>query len=193
MPIIVTKIDGQPTDAESQQYLRSLCRTLLPQHVNLVSVPRVQEVDRWFYAWPTIEDAQEFARLLNEQFDSVDWEAREIDAEVSHGPISPLELQVGRRRDGIAFAVAPWVRHTLKQVHPGSCEYTRVFIAFERLRDESSNGQVEHLSERMLKLLTGLSTSELAEFEAYVVIDPVTGEVVVAPTMIQSNGAVARQ
>lgn len=189
MPSTVAHVTGMTKDEEFQEYYRLLSRLLLKQGIDLADVPRVEDPrtrKRWLFVWPTEQEALDFAARLNEQTKSADWEVREVDAPPSLGPLRPLEIEVGRHRHGWTFALAPWTRKAIQTRFPGSCQSNSVSIAADTRADfVTTQGGLDHVAKQMLLVLTGLTAEQLQDYESYVLRDPVSGEVLLAPTLIQ--------
>ncbi len=185
---------GTQTDAEYKEYLRLLCRILLNQGINVADVPRAEEPgakQRWLYVWQSKEEAQDFATRLGEHTRCADWVVTPVKKPVSQGPLRPLEIQVGRNYHRWSFALAPWARKAIQTLFPDSCQSSTVTIASQGCVEfQTDQGKLDRLSQQMLLILTGLSTERLVAFKSYVVTDPVSGEIVLAPRSIHSGDGV---
>lgn len=171
MPYTVSHGCGLNTDADFEVY----ARLLRQRGVDLGKLPRAPEPEtgrRWLYVWDSKEDADAFAEELNRRTMQEGWSVMEVGAVPSEGPLGPILVQVGRRSDGLAFALHPLSRSMIESAFPqAKVMASTVFIRFETLQDfQATHGSLEDLAREVVPLLTGLKPLDL-ETLGYAVIE----------------------
>jgi len=163
---------GNSKDFDFESYVRLLRQKGLDP-ARLPRVPEPETARRWLPVWPSQAEAQTFADELTKRTQDGTWEVVEVKAPASEGPLGPVEMQVGRQRDGWTFALHPLSRLMIQKVFPGSCRAPSVFIALEAGEDFlSAQADLGALSEQVALILTGLSSGKLLEtFGGYRVYD----------------------
>jgi hypothetical protein len=184
--------EGGTKDQEYQTYVRLLSRKLLKSGVALENLPRVRDdgtADSWLYVWDDEADASAFANELKKQTGDRKWFVRPVRARPSLGPLRPLEISVGRQRDGWTFALEPFTRRTIQTKFPESCRRRSVFIGFENDKD-GMKGDLEQLARQVLSILTGLGPEQLMTLGMVRAVDPVDGKKLVPafPIAVVLNG-----
>lgn len=167
--VFTVGLPGGTRDFEFEAYVRLL------EH-NGVDVARTQRVmdpagNRWLYAWRTKADAEKFARDLRQATENDRWEVRELPAaELTEGPLGPIEIVVSRRSDGCAYTLSPTSRRLVLKRFPHANLAPNVFISTTNQADfERTQGPIwNHIA----LILTGLSESEIADLGGYRVMDP---------------------
>jgi hypothetical protein len=174
-----------------QSYLATLTRTLLERGTLPERVPRVLEngvPERWVYVWDDEAEARAFVEKLRESFDGPPWHVRATEVPPSVGPLTPLQLEVGRLKTGWVFGLDPLACSALRRRYPHACRYGTVVIR-PAPGEPIPWADLAHLADLVLPILTGLSTEELAPFGSYQVIDPVTGTILLPPALFHAPGA----
>jgi hypothetical protein len=178
---------GGISDTAYQTYARLLAQHLLRRGERIDQLPRVREGDSaaWYYVWENENEATLFAKELEKQTSDPGYYVKATKATPSVGPIRPLEIHVGRQRDGWVFALDPLSRKAIQDRYPSSCRRRSVFIGSES-REEFLNepGELAVLAEQVLVILTGLAIEKLAPFGSFRVVDPVSGEELLPPRIL---------
>jgi hypothetical protein len=184
--------EGGLTDRHYADYARAISRTLLKGGVSLDHVPRVpfdEAADRWLYVWQDEPEARDFVEGLRRQTRDKNWTVRRIDSPPSFGPLHPIEVRVGFRRDGWAFDLAPLARWAIQQRYPDSCKPDNVFIPKELEAHLSpAPGDFRALAQKALLILTDLDVQRLRPFGRFRVVEPQEDRVILPPTSIQGDG-----
>jgi hypothetical protein len=169
---------GGTKDSEFDAYYRLLRQ----QGVDLGKAPRVAEPGtrrRWLYVWDTKAKAQAFANELKKRTRDKDWEAVPAAGSPSEGPLGPLLIQLGRRGDGLYFALHTLSQILLRSAYPEAFGVSSIFLDREAWDDFlKARGDFAELTRRLAPTLTGLSTEQL-EALGYAVIDDQSEETVV--------------
>jgi hypothetical protein len=170
--------EGGMTDLDFEPYVR-----LLDQRgADLADLPRVPEPrarDRWLPVWDRREDAEAFAAELRKQTKDKCWRVLELDADepTSRGPLGPLTVYVSRHHNGWAMGLHPhsqtFIQRRFQKARVLDLVLLRskTFFAAERL-DDDRGGDAADLIDQAVRLLTGLTDRQLAEFGGYRVYDP---------------------
>ena len=86
--------------------------------------------------------------------------------------MEPIEIYVGRQRDGATYALSPLWRLRFGQEKPKRPLHARLFLSYEIENNlETSHGPV---IEQIAMILTGLSKRKLRDLGGFRVIDPVS-------------------
>jgi hypothetical protein len=179
---------GGMKEKEYQAYLRQVSRQLIARGVGLDNVPRVPEGgtdNRWLYVWADRQEAEAFAKELEQETRDPAWHVRPVNTPPSLGPLRPIEIEVSRQRDGLVFALNTFTWKALQIRFPGCCRRDSVFIGQEPPDDLlAAREELRDLARQVLLILTELSAEQLQAFGTFRVVDPVTGEEFVPPTPV---------
>lgn len=162
MNFTVSRNDGMTKDAEFESYARLLRR----RGVDLGRLPRAPEPGtgrRWLYVWDSQVEAQRFADELKQLTNDNAWEVVTVAAPPSEGPMGPLIIQVGRRSNGLVFALHPISRTMIQSVHPETrITASTISVSFTTLDDFiATHGGIENLAREIVPTLTGLALTEV--------------------------------
>jgi hypothetical protein len=101
---------------------------------------------------------------------------RELAQPSKHVPDCPWQVDVCRRRDGWVFALEPLTEDAVVARFPGSCRIPSVFVAApEPDGFYSQPDRLPGLFVRVVEILTGLSSDQLAELGVLRAIDTDSG------------------
>jgi hypothetical protein len=189
MAFTVVHADGM-RGGSYRDYLQHLSRVLLKRGVSLDRVPVIRGSGGVrLYVWDCEADAQAFAAELREKTEDPEWKVQPADGQPSIGPLRPIEIELGGGVVSRTFGLEVFTGLTLRALFPGSCRYEGVTVDWDHLKYQAPAGEeLRALAAQVLPILTGLRWEDLAPFESYQVINPVTGEILVGPTPIQPAG-----
>jgi len=132
---------------------------------------------QWVHIWDDRSEAEQFANRLRQVTGNRDWEVYDLSpprllAGGQNGHSGPVEILVGRQRDGITYSLHPnslrLIRQRFPQVHPRPS----VFIGSDtQINFEASWGSIY---DQVAIILTGLASRLLNELGGYRVVDPLT-------------------
>lgn len=132
---------------------------------------------KWVRVWNDRGEAEQFANRMRHVTGNRDWEVYDLNpprllAGGQDGRPGPVEILVGRQRDGTTYSLHPnslrLIRQRFPQVHPrptvfiGSDTQTNIEASWGSIYDQVAN------------ILTGLSSTLLNELGGYRVVDPLT-------------------
>lgn len=122
----------------------------------------------------TEKAAQEFANLLEKQTRDSSWYVEKTEIPDSIGPLGPIPIRLGRRSDGLVFALHPLSRSMIKEAFPRARpSMTNAFVDTRTWHDFlNMQGSRGDLVGGMAPALTGL-TSEQRIDVGYAVVAPV--------------------
>jgi hypothetical protein len=86
------------------------------------------------YVWDSEEKARAFADKLNKRTRDDAWRVIKVDAPPSKGPMGPLIVQVGRRANGLVFALHPLSRAMIQSAFPDANGSAATISSISRLR-----------------------------------------------------------
>jgi hypothetical protein len=194
----VVHADGVIEDSEDEEYEASLNRYFLKKNIKLAEVPRVELPGtgaRWLYVWPDEREARDFASRLNKQLKTTHWVVRSLPegTRTSIGLLRPIQINVGYHPTRYVFGLDTWAFLAIQGLFPDSCRLGTVAVyARSQLRVPTDIGALLEIVRPTLLLLTGLNVEQLSVFDEFVVRDPVTRRVLLAPTPIKPERWLAR-
>jgi hypothetical protein len=192
--VVVRK--GGMSEREYRDYLLFIDRRLSGRDLYFDDVPRTAEngqEGRWLFVSEDEADARELAEELRISAEDEGWEVRAVEGAPSHGPLTPLIVQVSRRITGAGFGIDPLIKKALRRHFPGCARHKNVWLNTDFPRETLAVDDLRQLAFQFLPALTGLNLPQLAMFKGIEVIDPVTSEVLVpfTPFPIAGDGVSA--
>jgi hypothetical protein len=183
MPFTVSRTGGMP-GFEFEPYLR-LFHLQGKDFSDLPRVPDPLGSNRWLCAWESEPEAELFAQQLREHSNDPAWRVVAVEEPVTHGPLGPLDLELGRQSTGLTFGLHPISRRMIRKRFPDSCRLEDVFLSTDpQYPFRPVGAELAGIAAQVLPLLTGLTEEQLALFGGFRLIDPVTAcEILPAPVL----------
>src|SRR5205085_3260774 len=139
--------------------------------------PDPQTRQRWLPVWEERKTAEKFVQELRAEEDYDDWRIEKVPTSaVSEGALGPLDVYVSRDAEGLAYDLHPNSRTLVRQRFPHALLLQVVYVGTNDRNDFEENQTAAQ--DRVVQLLTGLSTEQLEELGGYRIYDPVRERVV---------------
>jgi hypothetical protein len=132
---------------------------------------------KWLHVWNDRSQAEQFANRLRHVTGNRDWEVYDLSpprlpGEGQDGRSGPIEILIGRQRDGATYSLHPnslkLIREWFPQVHP------RPTVFIGRSTQDNIEASAGSINDQVAIILTGLSLRQMNELGGYRVVDPLT-------------------
>lgn len=168
MPFTVTR-EGGMDDIDFDVYAATMNRWNLDV-ADTLRTPEPGSRARWLPVWQDRTDAEHFARDLKRE-DRKAWHVFAVDnANVSRGPLGPVDIYVTPHSDGCVYGLDPYSGRLIRKRFPNTRLVHTISIRSEMKPDfRTAQG---HLWDQVARMLTGLTDEQLAELGGYRLYDP---------------------
>jgi hypothetical protein len=152
---------------------------LQQQGITIEESTRVQDSfgRKWLHVWNDRSEAEQFADRVRNATGNRDWEVYDLSpppptAGGQNGRPGPVEILVGRQKDGSTYSLHPSSLKLIRQRFPRVHPRPTVFIGSDT--QTSIEASVGSIYNEVAIILSGLGLRQLNEIGGYRVVDPLT-------------------